>query len=414
MLYSPAGVPPDLSIWCCAPSFNRKKGTTLKVALVHLRYSWTGGTERYLRQIADYLVEEGHDVTVVCRSAKGDAHPRVRFERLRAFALGGGWRQWAFAKAVERHVAESDYDVVYGLGKTWTHDVIRLGGGLHRTYLERAHRATMTPLERAAGKGAIKHRLALRIEARALAPGAYRRVVTNSEMVKRDVIDQYEIPLDKVSVVHNGVDLERFDRDRHAAAASALRRELGFNDEHTVLLFLGTGYGRKGLGPVIAAFERVADTQPETRLLVVGFDPKQARYERLAERRGLAERVRFVGGREDTEVCYAASDLYVLPTLYDPFANTTLEALASGLPVITTASNGASELIVPGVHGTVLEHGARPEPLADAMLEWTPADRRRTAREAARGLAAQYTADRCARESAKVLAEVAAMTPRTR
>ncbi len=381
----------------------------MKVALVHLRYSWTGGVERYLRQLADYLAEEGHDVTVVCRTAKGDAHPKVKFVHLRSFALGGGWRHWAFAKAVERHVAQSDYDVVYDLGRTWTHDLIRLGAGLHDDYLERAHAETMTPFQRLIRPGTIKHRLILRMEARGLAPGAYRRVVTNSEMLKRDVIERYQLPPERVTVIYNGVDIERFNRDTHAASASALRKEFGFTKDHFVILFLGTGYGRKGLAPMIEAFECVAKTHPEARLLVVGFDSNQARYERLAEARGLTGRVHFAGGRKDTEVCYAASDLYVLPTLYDPFANTTLEALSSGLPVITTTSNGASELIVAGVHGSVLEAGAPPDVLAEAILEWLPADRRTAAREATRNLAAQYPADKTARQSTELLKEVAAM-----
>jgi len=383
----------------------------VKVALVHLRYSWTGGVERYLRQLADFLAEEGHDVTIVCRSATGDAHPKVKFVHLRNLALGSGWRHWAFAKAVERHVAQSDYDVVYGLGRTWTHDLIRLGIGLHDDYLERAHDETMTPFRRLIHMGSIKNRLTLRMEARALAPGAYKRVVTNSEMLKRDVIERYAIPPDKVTVVYNGVDLERFNRDKHAVAASSLRDEFGFTKDHCVLLFLGTGYARKGLAPTIEAFERVAEAHPEARLLVVGFDSNQARYRRMAEARGLSGRVHFAGGRKDAEVCYAASDLYVLPTLYDPFANTTLEALASGLPVITTAANGAAELIEEGIQGSVLEAGAHPDALANAILEWLPLKRRLAAREATRSLAAQYPADRTARRSAELLEEVAVMRP---
>lgn len=378
----------------------------MKVALVHMRYSWTGGTERYLRQVAEHLAASGHEVTVVCRSVKGEQMPGVRFVKLRNFAVGGAWRQWAFAKAVERHVRTAKYDVVYGLGKTWTHDVIRLGGGLHQTYLETAHDATLSRLDRVIAKGALKHRQALSIERRALASGAYLRIVTNSELVKRDVVQRYSVPNDRVTVVYNGVDVKRFDRAANAGKAAALRREFGFTDEHTVVLFLGTGYGRKGLAAVIDAFATVVASHPEVRLMVVGFDSQAARYEQQAEERGVADKVRFLGGRQDTEVCYAASDIYVLPTLYDPFANTTLEALASGLPVITTTANGASELIEPGVHGTVLENAA-PARIADALVQWLPAERRAAAREATRALALEYPSDRTARETAYVLAAVA-------
>jgi len=390
-----------------APSlFDGERYYTLNIALVHMRYSWTGGTERYLRQIAEYLVAEGHDVSIVCRSVRGDRIPGVRFVERRGFALGGAWRQWAFAKSVERHVREASYDVVYGLGKTWTHDVIRLGGGLHQTYLEHAHDATRSRFDRLTRKGALKHRLALRIEARALAPGAFRRIVTNSNMVKRDVLQRHGVQDEAVTVVYNGVNPERFDRARHERAAADLRRELGFSRDDVIVLFLGTGYGRKGLGPTIEAFAMIAKDYLNTRLMVVGFDSQIERYKDTAASLGVADRIRFLGGRSDAEVCYAASDLYVLPTLYDPFANSTLEAMASGLPAITTTANGASELIAPDVHGTVLEDGADVRRLSEALKTWMDDRKRGAAQERVRALALEYTMERTARESALVLERV--------
>src|SRR5688572_16347200 len=225
----------------------------MRVALVHMRHAATGGTERYLNQLADHLATAGWEVTVVCRSHVEPSRPSIRFEVLRPVSLGGAWRLWAFARAVERHLRERPYDVVLGLGKTWTHDVLRLGGGAHASYLELAHRDTQSPLERALGKGALKQRFALAAERRALAPGAYRRVIANSGMVARDVAARYAVPAERIEVIHNGVDLERFHPRRRAAEGAALRSDLGLTERDLAVLFLGTGYGRKGLDTLLEA-----------------------------------------------------------------------------------------------------------------------------------------------------------------
>jgi len=378
----------------------------MRVALVHMRHAASGGTERYLNQLAEHLAAAGWDVTVVCRSHVAPSRPSIRFEVLRPISLGGAWRMWAFARAVERHLSEHAYDVVLGLGKTWTHDVVRLGGGAHASYLELAHRDTQTPLERALGKGALKQRLALAAERRALAPGAHRRVIANSGMVARDVERRYGVPKDRIAVIHNGVDLERFHPRRRAAEGAALRAELGLSERELALLFLGTGYGRKGLDTLLEAYASIAQRRPATRLIVAGYDSSRARFEEQARALGLAERVRFLGGRSDPETCFAASDLYVLPTRYDPFANTTLEALASGLPVLTTHTNGASELIQPGEQGEVVAPGDA-DALARALERWTEDGRAEAARLTARALAGQHSAARAAQDTERILREVA-------
>ncbi len=373
----------------------------MRIALTHLRHARTGGTERYLDRLAGYLAARGHAVTIVCRSHAAPPHPAVRFEVLHGLALGGTWRTWGFARAVERHVEQraGSYDLVLGLGRTWTQDVLRLGGGCQRTYLELAHRATLTPRARLLGGGAWKHALAVRIEERALKDGAApgeggAHVIVNSNMVRRDVEARYGLAAERLSVIHNGVDLARFHPRLRAEAGAAKRRELGFDARDCVILFLGTGYARKGLDLVLEAFPRVQAARPEARLLVAGFDSAAARYAARAAELGLP--ARFVGGTLAPEQLYAAADVYVLPTRYDPFANSTLEALASGLPVVTSTTNGGGELIEAGVQGQTLDLTAGrggSEALAAALLEWCEPERRRAGARAARARAEQHGED---------------------
>lgn len=379
----------------------------MKIALVHMRHAHAGGTERYLNLLARFLAERGDDVRIVCRSHEDPPHPSVRFERLDTPALGSAGRMRAFARALERHVARTEYDVVYGLGKTWTHDLIRLGGGCHATYLELAHDATLKPWERLLGGRARKHRLALAIEDRALAPNAYRRVVVNSRMVGADVERRHGVPKDKIELVYNGVDLERYTTAKRATLGSTLRRELRLRESSIAVLFLGSGYGRKGLDVVLRAFARAASVNQALELVVVGYDSEQARYQTLARKLGIDARARFLGGRRDTEACYSACDLYVLPTRYDPFANTTIEALASGLPVITSAQNGASELIEPGVQGDVLTSAEDEDAMTTALGRWGARDVITAGSRAARALAERHSARSKCEQSAAVIDAVA-------
>jgi len=377
----------------------------MHVALVHMRHAGTGGTEAYLNHLARYLLALGHEVTVICRSHEGSGDPRLRFVVLRSFAPTATARMVGFARDVEAHLDSAQYDVVFGLGKTYTHDIVRLGGGCHATYLEKAHEATLARWERWCRRGERKQRHALAIEARALAPSAARRVIVNAEMVKRDVIARYGLEPERIEVIYNGVDLERFRPDPRRR--KALRGEYGWNEKEFVLLFLGTGYGRKGLDTLLRAFSKMMAEQPQAHLLVVGYDSAQAKYAKQAEELNCLNRVRFLGGRRDVEACYAASDLYVLPTRYDPFANTTLEALASGLPVITTTSNGGGEVIREGIEGSVLDCPNDDAALLEALRHWCVPERNQSGKVAARKRAEGYSWETMARRSCEVLEEVA-------
>lgn len=384
----------------------------MRIALVHMRHARRGGAEYYLDSLAGHLAERGHAVEIVCRSHAEPPHPAVRFRVLHGLAIGGAWRMWGFARAVERHVARERYDLVFGVGKTWTQDVLWLGGGCQETYLALAHRYTLTATDHLLGERAFKHALAVRIERRALAPGAFELAITNSDMVRRDAQARHAIPDEKIVTVHNGVDLERFHPRLRAGPGAALRAELGFAADEPVVLFLGTGYARKGLDLLIEAFPALLARDPRSRLLVVGYDSARARFEQRASELGIAGRVTFSGGRPDPETWYAAADLYALPTRYDPAAYTTLEALASGVPVVTTAANGGAEVLVEREAGAVVE--PEPEALAAALAALLLPEARARGAAAARACAELHSIGSKLARTTEVLEEVAAEGARQR
>ncbi|MCY2959938.1 MAG: glycosyltransferase family 4 protein [Planctomycetota bacterium] len=377
----------------------------MKIALVHLRHAQVGGTERVLNEVSRRLAVRGHDVTVVCRSHVEPAHPAIQFRVLKSPVIGSAWRMWAFAGDVERHLRETSYDLVYSLGRTWSQDVIRCSGGSHSIWLEQVRVARKRERRLMPHLSSIKDHLAVVIERRAYAPGAYRRVIVNSKLVGRDLAQRYAVPPESLDLVYNGVDLQRF-HPVETTRRIEIRKGLGASAEDVLFLFLGKGFERKGLDRLIRGFVAVASREARARLSVVGRDSNQAQYEKLAADLGIGDRVRFHGERRDPELCLAAADVHVLPTWYDSFGFTVLESLACGTPAITTDHAGASELVDSGVHGDVLRADCGPEAISASLLSWCDEDRRRQARVHARTRAEGFGFDSTMERMIEILENV--------
>jgi UDP-glucose:(heptosyl)LPS alpha-1,3-glucosyltransferase len=204
-------------------------------------------------------------------------------------------------------------------------------------------------------------------------------------------------------VIYNGVDLERFHPDNRPRYRRDVRRELGLADEAWTVLFVGSGFARKGLDTVIEGVARAADRGG--KLVIVGKGKREP-YAGLATRLGVADRLTWLSPRRDTERLYAAADVVALPSRYEPFGNVHLEALASGLPVITSAASGGAEVIEPGRNGMIVDPGDD-HALADALdrLRAGPAEGWAAA---ARRSALPFTHEAQVAAFEKVYAEIAA------
>jgi len=202
-------------------------------------------------------------------------------------------------------------------------------------------------------------------------------------MVKREIAEVYRYPADKIDIVRNGVPLDQFRFD--AALREKSRSDLKLKPDQIALLFAGSGWERKGLRFAIEAIELCRERK--LRLFVAGrgdargYKPKRFFTE---------EPVRFLGEVGDLRPIYAAADIFILPSIYDPFSNACLEALASGLPVITTRDNGFSEIIENGVHGSIVDLPNNVAALRDAIRFWSDESRRVTARSTMIERASQF------------------------
>ncbi len=227
------------------------------------------------------------------------------------------------------------------LERVWSCDVYRAGDGVHRAWLARRRKFEL-PLERFVRGLNRKHRDILQLEEALLANRGAGRVIVNSQMVKTEIVDLYGYPADKIDIVRNGVPIGQFRFDPKRREES--RDQLKVKPDEIALLFAGSGWERKGLRFAIAAMALCNNRK--MRLLVAG---------RGNQRYYKSKHVRFLGEVPDPVRIYSAADIFILPTIYDPFSNACLEALACGLPVITTRSNGFSEIIEHEVHGSIVD-----------------------------------------------------------
>jgi len=348
----------------------------MRIAVVIERFGGPGGVESVGFELARALGARGVDVSVFCRLERMAAPAGVKLQRLAVSALWQPLRIRAFSRAAAR-ATERGFDVVHSLSRTRHQHIYRAGGGTHAGYMERVYGRPM--LQRALSP---RHRAILGIEEAVFRDPA-QLIQCNSNFVADEIAQRYAVPDERRVTIYNGVDVERFAPEPNRAAADAIRTDLDLDGP--TALFAGTGFERKGLDRAIRG---LAAGAPKARLLVAGRGNEEP-FRALARELGVAEGVQFLGERDDLPGLLAAVDLMVLPTRYDAFANACIEAMAAGVPVATTRSNGAAELIEPGRNGFLLDDDFAP---AFARLE-DPAALRQLG-QAARETAQTYTWDR--------------------
>lgn len=323
----------------------------MKLAIVRQAWNAHGGAERFIdNALAALQAEGGVELTVIARTWQ----PRegVRFVECNPPYRTSWGRDAGFARAVTEYLGRPDthFDIVQSHERIPGVMLFRAGDGVHATWLEQRAR-TLPAWRRASIALNPHHRRLLDVERRMFTHPNLRMVICNSAMVKDDIAARFGVPAEKLTVIHNGVDLERF-HPRLREGRAAVRAELRTPADAPVFLYVGSGFERKGVARLLQA---MTAAPPTCHAWIAGRDKRSARYQALAQRLGLAERVRFLGGRDDLPCLYGAADAFVLPTLYDPMPNAALEALACGLPVVTTRQSGARELVREGENGCVVD-----------------------------------------------------------
>lgn len=325
----------------------------LRLCIVRARYSAFGGAERFVNLALDALSAEGAEITVLARSwrPRGALAANVSVVRCDPFYLGATWRDAGFARAVRAELRARPFDLVQSHERIPGVDIYRAGDGVHAAWLER-RRAGQSFFARIGVALNLHHRYLCNAERRLFEHPALRAVICNSAMVRDEIAARFAIDPAKLHIIHNGVDLQRFSLSLAASYRDDMRGQLAIAQTERVLLFVGSGFLRKGLN---AALDALSRGPSGVSLVVVGHDKHLRRYQNRAAELGIEKRCRFVGAIEDPAPYYAMADALILPTLYDPFPNAALEALASGLPVLTSTACGAREVIIEGENGWVAD-----------------------------------------------------------
>ena len=308
------------------------------------------------------------------------------------FHIGSLWRDWGFARAVCRELGRRRFDLVQSHERIACCDVYRAGDGVHAQWLEERARA-QGALARLATRANPHHRYLLAAERELFASPRLRAVICNSRMVRGEIAARFGTPEDKLVLIRNAVDSQAYHPGLRGELRAAVREQLGVPQDAHVALHVGSGFERKGVGALLLALAR-APGAPWA--IVVGRDKRAARYLAQARGLGIEARVRFVGSVSDVRPYYAAADSFVLATLYDPLPNAALEAMACGLPVVTTPRCGAAELLREGESGFVRD-ALDIAGLAEALDRLDPTTARRMG-AAAREAVAPLTPEAMARD----------------
>ncbi|QUG77681.1 glycosyltransferase [Erwinia sp. E602] len=318
----------------------------IRLAIVRQKYRPDGGAERFISRALQALDQHALDLNVITREWQGGRQPDWHLHICNPAKWGRISRERGFARAARELWQREQFDIVQSHERIAGCDIYRAGDGVHQRWLEL--RSQLLPAwRRALLLNDRYHRYVMAAEREMYQAPELKAVICNAEMVKQEIIERFGVASERIHVIYNAINTAQFT-PADAATRAALRQRMSLPLTASVLIYVGSGFERKGLA---AAIRAVAGT--DRYLLVVGKDKAEKQYRALASQLGCADRIRFVGMQADTLPWYQAADGLLLPTLYDPFPNVILEAMACGLPVITSTTCGGAEFIQPGVNGYV-------------------------------------------------------------
>ncbi len=384
----------------------------LKIAFVLDRYLPSRGGESYFSRLVRELSNRGHEVHIFATVVEEDQGTEYQLHQIPVLRYPHSLRIFSFLRNSAHAVQQYDFDIIHGVGRTLAMNIFNPHGGVEKAYLKQDFCSITNRfyyvykfLKRYLS---LQHYVKVWIQRRQYVNDKVRKIIAISPMVKEDIVRYYGVPEEKIAVVFNCVDLGRFHPKNRTIFRKAKREDLGIDDSALLLLFAGNNYRLKGLEPLLHALIYLRRWFPNQafHLLIVGRG-RIGRYMAMARKLGVSDFTLFLGSVKEMEQYYAASDIYVHPTFYDSCSLTVLEALASGLPVITSRFNGAADVIVSNKGGKILENPADVEELAESIAFYFDEDRRNAARGVARQWMEKYSPTYNVEETLRVYHEVA-------
>jgi len=263
----------------------------MKIALIRKEYTLTwGGAESYVVHLSRLLAGRGHEVHVFANSWDLPAEPRITFHKVPVISWYSPLKNLSFALNVRWLLKGAQFDIVHGFSQVFRQDVYRAGDGLHRFNLEVRSSSGLT---RTLTRFNPRHFIILSIEKQIFKPDHYGYIIANSGLCKQQILRYYNVPEDRVEVIYNGVDVNRFNPGVRSRYRAAVRTKLSLSDDTRVMLFVSRNYKRKGLEQLIRSVSLIKKNRDRIKLVVVGRETSRP-YRRLAAGLGVADRVIFI------------------------------------------------------------------------------------------------------------------------
>lgn len=332
-----------------------------------------GGVERVAWDFLQHIDGSGGRASFYGTELTPQIGPGISFVQVRPRRVPHAFAPVAFRHQARRAIALDKPSLLVSFGANcppgdvyWVHSV-------HRAWLARSQTVTWrSRTVPAAIRYALpRHQVILQMEGEYFRNNAPQLILCTSQQEVEDLAEFYAVPRERMRVVPNGFDPTQFSPKRRHELRALVRSEMGAGDGDFVLLMVANELQRKGFGETLHAMARLRD--PRVRLSLVGKAAPN-HYGELIGRLGLEGRVRWHGPSDDVGRWHAGADALVLPTQYEPFGIVIVEALASGLPVVTTRLAGASVAITHGTCGLLQQDPRDIEELAELLRVITNAD----------------------------------------
>ncbi len=341
----------------------------MKIAVISRgTLSHKGGAERFTLSFCMELVKMGHSITVyspeVFENNLGIRSIKVNFLKTISFL-----KILSFNWAVKRLIQKADYDIIYGHCQCYPLDVYYAGGGVHKLWMNIRYENKVLRMIKYITSPV--HIAMVWMEKKIFADTNNRYIVTNSKLVKSHIISSYNFPEEQIKVIYDGIDQDVFNFNVRSER-SFLREKYCIQKEDVVVFFASNNWERKGLETILLSLKKL----PEKYKVVVAGRGNIKKFSNIINEGNLSKRVILLGVIKDIQKYYGMADVFVLPTMYDPFAQVCREALACGVPVITTKMNGACEIIQDGFNGFVLDSWRDYPKLSNFLLNFDDESKR--------------------------------------
>lgn len=303
---------------------------TKKILFIRYKHTQFGGAENYLQRLITLLETNSIPFEVIStNSYSKNTHTLNIPKWLPSFLKP------LFFNLLACIYAKKEEGIIFSLERVTCSYIYRAGDGVHKSWLKIRLKNESFFKKIATLLNPI-HPIYLYLEYKVFKNA--KKIIANSEMVKNEILSYYGIDANKIEVIYNGINLYEFDKN---SAKIELSKELGFSKTLNIFLFVGSGFYRKGLIHFLFIISRI---QSPYIAIIIGKDKEIDKYKKFSSKMGL--NTFFLGARSDIAKFYAASDIFLFPTLYEPFSNACLEAMSFGNIVVSTKQNGFCEIML--------------------------------------------------------------------